>query len=74
MTNSTFRLIRAYLGLTQAEFAELLGVSYSTVAGIEAGNRRVSETVQARIAKDFRAGDAFYEFVERHRILEGDRT
>ncbi|WHX27453.1 helix-turn-helix transcriptional regulator [Virgibacillus halodenitrificans] len=69
MSNELFRLVRVYLGYTQQEFAKWLDVSYSTVYGIEAGNRRVTETVRAKVARKFRAGDDFQEFVDRNKKL-----
>jgi len=45
MTYKTFRAIRDRLGLTQAAFAERIGVAERTVRHWEAGDRKVPEPV-----------------------------
>jgi DNA-binding XRE family transcriptional regulator len=70
MSNETFRMVRMYLKLTQQEFAEYLGIAYSTVCGIEAGNRRVTDTVHSKVARKFEVTPDFIEFAERVKRLE----
>ncbi|KAF0816583.1 hypothetical protein KIS4809_4650 [Bacillus sp. ZZV12-4809] len=71
MSNETFRMVRMYLKLTQQEFADYLDVAYSTVYGIEAGNRRVTDTVHSKVARKFKVTNEFIEFAERVKRLEG---
>lgn len=71
MDNKTFKLIRWFLKMTQMEFSEYLGVTYSTVTAIENGERGISENVEGKIAHVFDANDPdFIEYVERHRALK----
>jgi DNA-binding XRE family transcriptional regulator len=70
MSNDKFRMIRLFLSMTQQEFARHLDIAYSTVYGIEAGNRKVSEKVQSKIAHKFEVTDKFIAFTERVKQLE----
>lgn len=57
--------------MTQEQFAEHIGVTYTTVAEIEAGNRKISGNVQGKIAHKFNASEPkFIEYVERHEALK----
>ncbi|GGH72758.1 hypothetical protein GCM10010978_09960 [Compostibacillus humi] len=70
MTKETFKLIRWYLRMNQEQFAEYLGVTYSTVAAIESGERGISENVRGKIAHKFDASDPdFLEYVKRYQAL-----
>lgn len=69
MTNERFREIRHWLGMSQIEFAEYLGVADSTVFGIEANDRRVSENVASIVAKKFEVTPEFVQFVENRKRL-----
>ncbi|MBP1913253.1 transcriptional regulator with XRE-family HTH domain [Lederbergia galactosidilyticus] len=69
MNVETFKAIRLYLEKNQQEFAEFLGVANSTVAGIEAGNRPISDQVRARVARKFSVDAEFLEFMERNKKL-----
>ncbi|MEI3596745.1 MULTISPECIES: helix-turn-helix domain-containing protein [unclassified Oceanobacillus] len=71
MNKETVKLIRWYLKMTQEQFSEHIGVTYSTLAEIESGNRRVSGNVEGKIAHAFNPNDpGFIEFVERHQALK----
>ena len=70
MSNETFRIIRLYLKMSQQQFAEYLDVAYSTVYGIEAGNRKVSESVHSKVAHKFEVTDDFLAFSKRVKRLE----
>jgi DNA-binding XRE family transcriptional regulator len=70
MTNEKFRMIRLFLDMTQQEFARHLDVAYSTVYGIEAGNRKVSDKVSAKLAHRFEVTDEFIAFADRVKRLE----
>lgn len=69
MTNETFKLVRLFLKMNQIEFSEYMELAYSTVAGIEAGNRSVTENVRGKIAHKFEANKDFIEFVDRNKRL-----
>jgi len=60
-----FREIRLYHGLSQDEFARLLGVSRSTIQMIEAGKRKITDRIRYRLAKCFDLTPEFIETVER---------
>lgn len=70
MSNETFRIARMYLSMTQQQFADFLGIAYSTVCGIEAGNRRVTDGVASKLASKFEVTADFIEFAERVKRLE----
>ncbi|CAN7225395.1 helix-turn-helix transcriptional regulator [Rossellomorea sp. LjRoot5] len=70
MSNEKFRMVRLFLDMTQQEFARHLDIAYSTVYGIEAGNRRVSDKVAAKIAHKFEITDEFMAFADRVKRLE----
>lgn len=48
---SRIKSIRTKLGMTQAQFAQTLGVSVSTVAMYEAGERVPRDEIKKKIAK-----------------------
>jgi plasmid maintenance system antidote protein VapI len=65
MNCKLFREIRLYHGLSQDEFARLLGVSRSTIQMIEAGKRKINGRIRMRLAKHFDLTPEFWETVER---------
>lgn len=62
--NKTFVDIRMYLGLTQQEMADLLGVSIATIAHIETNRLHVTENVKYKLAKHFDVTDDFITYQE----------
>ncbi|WP_085508810.1 helix-turn-helix transcriptional regulator [Thalassobacillus devorans] len=71
MENETVKLIRYYLRMSQPDFAEHIGVTYSTVAEVEAGRRKVTDGLCAKIALKFDPTDeGFQAFVKRNRELK----
>lgn len=73
MNNDLFRVLRFKEGMTQAEFAEHLGISRSLVAGIEQGRQPISDLVRARlVARDYRMDDSFYIFLRQYRQMNED--
>lgn len=66
MNNQMFKSIRLYRDETQSEFAAFLGISESSVAGIEVRNRPVTDRIRARLAHRFEVTPDFIEFVERN--------
>ena len=48
---SPLRYLRGRAGMTQAELAKKAGVSQSYVAKVEAGDRKISKTGAAKIAR-----------------------
>lgn len=66
MRNELVKEIRYYLGMTQHEFAEWLGVNYSTIAAVETNYRNVSDKLAAKIALKFDVTDPeFLAYRER---------
>jgi len=57
--------------MTQDQFADHLNIGRATVYGIEAGNRKVSDSVSAKLARKFEVTPEFLEFTERVKRLEG---
>ena len=71
MRNEQVLIIREYLGLTQEQFAELVGVSKSLISHVEWGSRRVSENLSAKIARKFDVKDPdFLAYQERRKWAE----
>lgn len=70
MNRHLFKAIRLEKGLTQREFGELLGLSQSTIANIEAGRREITDTVRARLAKNVNMTDDFFSFYLRFQEFE----
>lgn len=71
MTGLTVRAIRLYYGLTQREFAKLLGVSYSTIGAIESGRRKVTKNMRIKIAQTFDLTDEVIAAIERaHKVVK----
>lgn len=71
MNKETVKSIRLYLNMSQAAFADHVGVAESTIAMIEAGHRVVTDKIASRIARKFKVTPEFFEFVENHRRLRG---
>lgn len=53
MNADIVKLIRFQHGLTQAELAERIGVSHALISHIEAGRKRLTETIAERIKAAF---------------------
>lgn len=66
MDSNTFRGVRLRKKMSQARFAEFLGVSESTVAAIEKGRRNISDTVRARLAEKIAFDDSLISFLESY--------
>lgn len=66
MNAEHFKAIRLSKRLTQKQFADLLGVSRSTVEAIENGRRPISDTVRARLAQEVDASDELFSFLHRY--------
>lgn len=65
MDGEKFRAIRLWKGMTQQEFADLLGVSVATVARIETGSLDVSPRIRAKIVSRVNLDDDFLDFYEK---------
>ena len=50
MKANKMKAIRYYLGLSQAQFAERLGVCQSTICIVEQGKRGVSDYIRGKLA------------------------
>ncbi|WP_223068100.1 helix-turn-helix transcriptional regulator [Paenibacillus caui] len=59
------RGIRIMAGMTQAEFADALGVSQSLVSDVENGRRAVSRDLRIKIAQTFGTGDDIMTAIAR---------
>lgn len=53
MSPETFRMIRVMFGLTQQEYADLLGCSVSLVSKIEKGHRNLTYDIRFRVREIF---------------------
>jgi DNA-binding XRE family transcriptional regulator len=69
MQNETVLNIREYMGMSQEEFSKWIGTSRSAIGLIETGQRNVSRTVQAKIARKFSVTDEFIWFCENKKKL-----
>ena len=63
MSADRFKWLRLKKKMTQDEFAELLGLSQSTVAAIEKGRRPISDSVRAKLAELGAVDDDFLYFL-----------
>lgn len=70
MKGSTVKAIRISKGLTQAEFAEILGVVESSISRIESGQRGVSDRIRIRIAQLFGGDPEVEQAIQRARAFE----
>jgi len=60
------KLIRHFLQMSQYEFCDFTGITYSTLAGIESGTKGVSERVISKISHVFDVTEPdFQEFARR---------
>lgn len=69
MNKDSFKALRLKQGMTQKNFADLLGVSESTVAAIETGRRNISDTVRARLAQNFEVDKELLLFLDSYREI-----
>ncbi|WP_051287307.1 helix-turn-helix domain-containing protein [Paenibacillus taiwanensis] len=53
MSPETFRTIRVMYGLTQQEYADLLGCSVSLVSKIEKGHRNLTYDIRFKVLDSF---------------------
>jgi len=67
--NELFRDLRAYLGLTQQEFASRLKVHRSTIGNIECGLLPLSDGIKMRAFKAFDIDAAMLEKLKQYREL-----
>ncbi|MCM3705845.1 MULTISPECIES: helix-turn-helix transcriptional regulator [Cytobacillus] len=64
MNANSFKGLRLKKGMTQKEYADLLGVSESTIAAIETGRRPISDLVRARLAQKIELDEDSIYFLE----------
>ncbi|MFP7479471.1 helix-turn-helix domain-containing protein [Terribacillus saccharophilus] len=69
MTGEEFQVVRLYMGLTQAQFAEMLGISEASVSFMERGQRNVSAATIAKISKKFQVTDDYLAFKSNRKRL-----
>jgi transcriptional regulator with XRE-family HTH domain len=66
MKANDFRGLRLKRSMTQREYADLLGISESTVAAIENGRRPISDQVRARLAQRVEFNNDLLYFLESY--------
>ncbi|MNJ58841.1 Helix-turn-helix domain protein [compost metagenome] len=71
MNGKTIQAIRLANGLTQREFAERIGVVISTLAMVEAGHRKVTDSLRFKIARHFPIDETTAAVIENAKKLEG---
>ncbi|MDC6266650.1 helix-turn-helix domain-containing protein [Lysinibacillus fusiformis] len=69
MTGEQLRELREALVMTQREFAEMVGVSYSTISNIESGARTMSLLTRAKIVQKIQLDEGLFIFVEKSKKL-----
>jgi transcriptional regulator with XRE-family HTH domain len=69
MIVNNFKAIRLKQKMTQQEFAELLGVSRSTIEAIESGRRPISDLVRARLAQKIDLDQESLRFLELYKKI-----
>ncbi|GIN10244.1 hypothetical protein J26TS2_01110 [Shouchella clausii] len=72
MNKETFRALRLKEGLTQEEFATILGVSTSSVAAIESGRRGISDKVRAKLASEYTLDDSYLFYFDQYKKLKSN--
>lgn len=70
MNGKTVKALRAYLGVTQREFAESIGVSAISISNIERGITPVTDTMKIKIGKVFKIDRDFLDTVESAREFD----
>lgn len=70
MNNQMFIDIRHYLNMTQGAFSDHTGISRSVIALIETDRMRVTENVQAKLARVFEVTDDFLVYQQSKRDIE----
>ncbi|MEK5415425.1 MULTISPECIES: helix-turn-helix transcriptional regulator [unclassified Paenibacillus] len=65
MDGEGVRGIRIMAGMTQAAFADTLGVSQALVSDVECGRRAVSRDLRIKIAQVFGTGDDVMTAIQR---------
>ena len=71
MNLDTFKDIRHFKEMTQQQYADWLGLSLSSIAMIESGQRRVTDNIRGKLAHKFMITDEFIEYQERRNKLIG---
>lgn len=70
MTGEQLRDLRLALSMSQREFAELVGVGYSTIARIESGSQKMSLLTRAKIVQKIQLDEGLFIFVDKSRKLD----
>lgn len=70
MNKETFKAIRLHKDMTQEQFGELLGMSKSAIANIEAGRRSISDRVRARLVQKVEFDDDLLYFLDSYIKLD----
>ncbi|MFG3434130.1 helix-turn-helix transcriptional regulator [Lysinibacillus fusiformis] len=70
MTGEQLRELREALVVSQREFAEMVGVSCSTISNIESGARTMSLLTRAKIVQKIQLDEGLFIFVEKSQKLD----
>ncbi|WP_054949203.1 helix-turn-helix domain-containing protein [Numidum massiliense] len=70
MTPTDVKAIRAHFGLSRREFAEKIGVSWSTVQAIETGRRRITDETRTKITSTFDLSADVLDTIHRVKLAE----
>lgn len=63
------RAIRHYSGLTQEQFAEIIGFSTTALSFVETGARPISYRMRSAIVKHFPLDEGFFLFLADYRKI-----
>ncbi|MBM7838347.1 transcriptional regulator with XRE-family HTH domain [Alkalihalobacillus xiaoxiensis] len=72
MNREIFRALRLKEGLTQKEFASILGVSTSSVEAIETGRRNISDKVRAKLAQEYPLDESYFTYFDQYEKLQSN--
>lgn len=73
MNKEMFRALRLFHDLSQLEFAKTLGVSHSTVDGVETGRRSITPFIRAKVVTAYHIDEAFLSFYDKYKKTESNK-
>ncbi|MBR0590649.1 helix-turn-helix domain-containing protein [Bacillus pumilus] len=66
ISSEIFGLIRMAKGMTQAEYGAFLGISKSSVAAIECGDRRITKKTQHAVISNVDFDEPLIAFLDKY--------
>ncbi|MFP3812884.1 helix-turn-helix domain-containing protein [Bacillus sp. SIMBA_005] len=66
ISSEIFGLIRMAKGMTQAEYGAFLGISKSSVAAIECGDRRITKKTQHAVISNVNFDETLIAFLDKY--------